>query len=423
MLSGAMPLVASAQQCTWTVQQLTTNSEGAGNPSISSDGRRVALLNFGTFMIQTVDVATGTAESQIAAWNPVLNGDGTRLAFVDNNNDIAMRRLDNYEIRSWPVGPIDAPFALSADANRIAFVSTRNDLTGEDLNPLRTPQVFVLETSTGLVRQVSRSETYSIAQPVVSGNGRRVAWVEDWTTIKMFDLDTMAVTTPAAGYAPSLSGDGRRMVYVAGGGTELRLLDLALGGDQVIASSDRGFGPPSLSADGWRVAVETPGNLLDNADLDNELFVVDLASGQLSQITKGTGNFVGMDPRITADGRRVVFIDQRVAGVPTPDGRAQVFLATCATASEPPVCQVGPPGPAGPQGPQGPQGEQGLPGPQGPMGPQGRDGVGLTTGAVLLLKPGAAAPAGFTRIGSTKLPVLDDSGKLKSIDLDVFVKQ
>jgi hypothetical protein len=219
---------------------------------------------------------------------------------------------------------------------------------------------------------------------------------------------------------------------VAGGGTELRLLDLGMGGDRVIANSDRGFGPPSLSADGWRVAFETSGNLLDNADLDSETYVVDLASGQLSQITRGTGNFIGMEPHITADGKRVVFIDQRLQGVPTPAGRAQVFLATCATASEPPVCQVGPPGPSGPQGPQGPagpegpmgsQGAQGPAGPEGPMGPQGRDGVGLTTGAVLFLRPGATPPAGFARIGTTKVPVLDDSGKLKSIDLEVFIKQ
>jgi hypothetical protein len=63
-------------------------------------------------------------------------------------------------------------------------------------------------------------------------------------------------------------------------------------------------------------------------------------------------------------------------------------------------------------------------GPQGPTGPRGPDGVGLTSGAVLLLLPGSTPPAGFTKIGAVKLPVVDAvSGKPGTMDLDVYVRQ
>ena len=43
---------------------------------------------------------------------------------------------------------------------------------------------------------------------------------------------------------------------------------------------------------------------------------------------------------------------------------------------------------------------QGLPGLTGPQGPAG---IGLTDGAVLFLKPGSVPPAGFVRIGTSKV--------------------
>jgi len=65
-------------------------------------------------------------------------------------------------------------------------------------------------------------------------------------------------------------------------------------------------------------------------------------------------------------------------------------------------------------------GPQGI---AGPSGPQGAPGLGLTDGAVLLLKPGAVPPAGFTRIGTSKVQIVDDVGKLTNLELQVYVKQ
>ena len=92
----------------------------------------------------------------------------------------------------------------------------------------------------------------------------------------------------------------------------------------------------------------------------------------------------------------------------------------------------GPPGEQGPQGPPGPPGAQGLQGPpgepgpqglQGPPGERGPEGPGLVTGAVLTLVAGAAPPAGFVKIGTTKLAMLNLSGKPAVIDVAIYVKQ
>jgi hypothetical protein len=42
---------------------------------------------------------------------------------------------------------------------------------------------------------------------------------------------------------------------------------------------------------------------------------------------------------------------------------------------------------------------------------------------VLFLKAGAVAPTGFTKIGSTRVPITDTDGKSGALELDVYVKQ
>src|SRR5207253_7243473 len=56
----------------------------------------------------------------------------------------------------------------------------------------------------------------------------------------------------------------------------------------------------------------------------------------------------------------------------------------------------------------------GATGATGPVGPQGPNGIGLVTGAYLYLPSGTAAPAGFTKIGTSQVTYRDLSGKNQS---------
>ena len=454
VMAGALPRVVSAQECAWTVQQLTSTQSHLGQLSLSGDGQSVSMVRFnanGWLPIELVNVDTQTARTVAYGWYPVLTADGTQIAFITDNNDLALLELSSQQTRTFAIGPLDPEFAISADGNRVAFVSYRNDLVPGDRNPMYLRQVFVLDVPTGTIRQVSNLDghsAYSVYGVALSGNGRRIAWHEDWMNVTVFDLVSNQVVDVRQSYSPpALNGDGTRMVYVAGGGTELRLVDLASGGDRVIATADRGFGEARISADGSRVAFQSGSDLVgSNPDLDWEMFVLEIASGRLTQLTHGTGNYGGFRPSISGNGRRIAFNDERPLVGPNPEGNAEVFVATCTTTEPPPVV-VGPAGPPGPEGPQGPQGEpgpagpagpqgergpagpQGEPGPQGPVGPQGpagpqgAEGVGLTQGSVLFLTPGSTPPAGFVKIGTAKIPMTDTVGKSGALEVELYVKQ
>ena len=61
-----------------------------------------------------------------------------------------------------------------------------------------------------------------------------------------------------------------------------------------------------------------------------ELFVVDVASGSVSQVTNGTGNNAVPTVGISGDGRQVAFPDYRPLTGPNPEGNFEMFIATCA---------------------------------------------------------------------------------------------
>jgi hypothetical protein len=81
-----------------------------------------------------------------------------------------------------------------------------------------------------------------------------------------------------------------------------------------------------------------------------------------------------------------------------------------------------PRGPTGPTGPPGATGATGPIGPQGPAGLQGPAGVGLVTGAILQMRQGSPAPAGFTKIGTSQFKYKDLTNHDKTINLNVYQK-
>ena len=50
-------------------------------------------------------------------------------------------------------------------------------------------------------------------------------------------------------------------------------------------------------------------------------------------------------------------------------------------------------------------------------------GASLVTGTVLTLLAGKTPPPGFVQIGTTKLPLLNMSGKPVLVDVAIYVKQ
>ena len=330
--------------------------EGDGpsrDAAVSADGRFVAFASEATNLVsddhnalldvfvrdrQTGDTARVSLgmEGQEAngyAEAPAISADGRFVAFHsladnlapgDNNMDLDVfvhdrqagqtERVSLVSDGAQAAGVSYRP-ALSADGRLVAFVSTAINLDPRDADP--QPDVYVHDRQTGVTELIS-----------INRQG-----------------------TAAAGFAgpPSLSADGRFVTFssaaadlVAGDENEFEdafvhdrqtgqtaRVSLRGDGDEVFADSY----DPALSADGrfvafWSYATE----LTDDPDVSGwNVYVHDRATGDTTLITRSAGGGPAdggsVRPRLSADGRIVVFESQatNLTGVPDANGLADVF--------------------------------------------------------------------------------------------------
>lgn len=151
-------------------------------------------------------------------------------------------------------------------------------------------------------------------------------------------------TAPASNDAPSLSADGSRLVFRssadlsgdnADGNAEIFLFQAGSAGfaqltDTAALSAN---GAPALSADGLRVVFPSTADLTgDNADGNSELFLLEIATGALTQITDTTDTTQPANngsASINADGTRLVFTSNADLSGSNPDGSSEIFQASC----------------------------------------------------------------------------------------------
>lgn len=220
--------------------------------------------------------------------------------------------------------------------------------------------------------------------PVISANGRYVAYVSDATNLvagdtngfaDVFLRDRLLGTTTrisvkaggaqsdAASFAPSISGDGSRIVFssvsdlVPGAGFQnCYLLDRTANTLQVIDLKPNGsagtFGcaSPSIDVSGTRIAYESRDELTPNDTNGRpDIFVRDLATGVQRRVSGAAGdtnaNNGASDPRISGDGSRVLYASLASNLVPgDTNGVADLFLAATDNSIAPQRVNVGPAG-------------------------------------------------------------------------------
>lgn len=327
VLVHALCCVASAQECAWSLQQITSGSLQTGNASMSEDGQRVVFLRFvpDGAEVRLFDASSGITATLGLGFSPILNAAGTKVAYVNLANELAVVDTQTGDTSTFWVGPINDLLSITADGSRVGFISPR----GEQ----QLPQVVVIDVATGIETQISESTSSAVNVVAMSGDGSKVLWVEDYMFIKMFDLASGQQRDLATGFWPAITKDGSTVAYINDLGTELRLIDVASGVQRTLVTSDRGFSLPTFSANGQRIVVFSSGDLVGtNPDLDPELFVIDVESGQVSQVTQGTGNNAVPTVGISGDGSQVAFPDFRPLTGPNPEGNFEVFIGTCTVA-------------------------------------------------------------------------------------------
>lgn len=322
---------------------------------------------------------------------PDLSGDGRYLVFssmaqlsgedTDDFYDVYLRDnlsgevtlLSKSNVLSGADGDSRFP-RISADGAFVVFASESSQLAAGDGNGLS--DVFVLERSSGLVRNITMGANGDSSLPDLSDDGNLIVFQSNATNLTgdaltvgdsrvfAYDYTTEVVTllsTASGGgepnggsFEPRVSGDGAFAVFssdamdlVAGGTTGRQVFRVATDGSATLLVSEDGLGNeadgvsfnPAINEDGSVVAFASEATNIDSplgGDTDGlpEIFVVDIAGGAVAGIerllTSAGTQFAIIDastetapaigavaPSLSADGQRVVFQTQANNLLPT----------------------------------------------------------------------------------------------------------
>jgi uncharacterized protein (TIGR03437 family) len=340
---------------------------------------------------------TNTPEHTINL-NPTLSDDGKIVVF-ESSADLAETGADSsfHALRAdlgggfTEIGATRAVCpALSSDGKIVAFASAE-DLTGQNAD--RNSEIFLFD---GLeLKQITQTEPASVAsrltdgnfQPSITGDGRTIAFSSNRG---IFLYDTVQkrftqLTSETSAASPKISADGSRVYYKRA--ADLMLIETSTATAHVIASdvanlsltegravSNDGMRlvysaltapnqtqvflyeardnsirqltklgsrvtdvslQPTVSGDGKRVAFATRRRVTNASDGSVELYVLDLPTGEVEQITTAPGTATAeVIASINFDGSRVAFNFPRILSEPVSDddlrNNSEIYLATVA---------------------------------------------------------------------------------------------
>lgn len=275
-----------------SVVRLTTTAEQSMslNPSLSDDGRVVVFESSANFFTGGLSDSFHAIRADIAGDPPV---------FVD----LAKTRI---------ISP-----GLSANGSTIAFASNE-DLVGQNAD--RNSEIFILNTS-GL-KQVTH--TTQNLWPSITSDGSRVAFTSNGNPC-LFDVTTGTLTRLSEDLAsnPKLSGDGSKVYYQSG--DVLVSLDVSTGIRGIVATAVSKLAIATgraVSNDGMRLvySAETAAN-------QSQVFLYDARENGVRQLTQlgSRSTDVPLNPTISGDGKRVAFATRRKV-ISTSDGGVELYL-------------------------------------------------------------------------------------------------
>ncbi len=354
----------------------TTNSEST-RPAISGNGKHIAFVsnadltgnntdrNFEVFLF---DLRTGkftqiTDTTSNPNEQPSLNDRGTLVAFVstadlsgsnsDHNQEIFL-----YETASGRIIQITDSIAgfngdpdLSGDGQAIVFTSNR-DLTGRNADG--NFEVFLSQVGAGNFTQITDTLTGFNVVPAADASATRISFVSssDLTgenadanqEIFLFNTKTKVFTQVTHSHGErnlisAISANGRTIALASTAdltgdnpdeSQEIFLFDVRTNTLQQVTDTTGGFSfSPSIDGRGQLVAFVSDRDLTgNNSDGNDEIFVFNSRTGNFTQVTATIGG-QNHQPAIDHAGRRIVFISDRDLTGSNFDGNREVFLAEC----------------------------------------------------------------------------------------------
>lgn len=264
----------------------------------------------------TLESAAIGGVSQDAA-HPAISGDGRYVVF-EKGDDIMFR--DRAAGVTQILGAGRQP-AIAENGRVIVFAAATFDgVTEIDANGERT-DIYAFDVHNRTARRVSvdlkgvdASATASVS-PSVSQDGRYVAFAskphqkgrrEDKSYVFVRDTEAQVTTPIGFGWDPALSGDGRALAFVgmSDGLTHIFLADVQSGTTRIITRSvRRGLAngssvKPRMSSDGRFVVFQSDASDLVAAEDFNllwDVFVFDRESGTITRVS-GDADAAWMEP-------------------------------------------------------------------------------------------------------------------------------
>jgi Tol biopolymer transport system component len=367
---------------------------GSLEPSLSSSGTRVAFFTHATNLDPAdtdADVADVYRKNQTTgelvlastsdagvkgnddSTNPMISANGLSVAFgsnatnldpadTDSTYDIYVKHLDTGDLVLASTSSAGVKgngcscgfgLGLSGDGNRVAFATGSTNLDPADtdtdfdvyVKKLRSENLVLASTSSAGVKGNDSSNNTAL-----SNSGTRVAFDSDATNLDPGDTDTKAdvyvkdlptgvltlASATAAGVkgngnseTPALSGNGNRVAFASlalnlspldpDATKDIYVKNVVTGELKLVSTSDTGVKgngdsfAPRISGDGKRVVFTSMATNLDPADTDPgiDVYVKDLATGDISLVsasaagTKGDGR--SFWSAISGEGRHVAF--------------------------------------------------------------------------------------------------------------------
>ncbi|WP_457667913.1 hypothetical protein [Thiolapillus sp.] len=294
-----------------------TNAIYSDTPEYYKGIQDIFVLDTTTKTPVRVNVHTDGMQSNLRSDHAAISADGRYVVFdsaasnlVDGDTNYAtdvflhdMQTRETIRISLDPLGnQLDASSAtadISADGRFVVFISDADNLVTGDTNGVE--DVFVLDRQNGHYKRVN-----------ISSSGTQVTQTSNFT------------------YAPSISGDGRYVVFqssadnlVSGdtnGVTDVFVHDLqqektwrvsvASSGVQADAQSTY----PVISDDGRYIVFDSmASNLAPNGDNNNvqDVYRYDMSSKTIELVSQNDAGYIGNDhsnhPAISPDGRFVSF--------------------------------------------------------------------------------------------------------------------
>ena len=268
----------------------------------------------------TAEVAQASTESESVALANVSN---TASVVASRSFELVSRAEDEPLLVDFPDSFTLRP-SISADGRFVAFRSSATNLVAGDTNS--GSDIFVYDRDSDTTELLNAGSNSTSTDPAISADGRFVAFIstsdnlvagdnDGFADVFLYDRNTNATElltpgpdTSVVGASPSISADGRFVVFSSGG---LTIYDRQTRSTELLIDGFFRGGAPSISGDGRFVAFRSPDTDLVAGDNNGvtDIFIHDRDTGITERVTTG-GPGETFDPSISANGRFVAFESQ-----------------------------------------------------------------------------------------------------------------